>query len=296
MNTHRTSLFGPLPRTTAPTTTRNNPPRSTAAHSTLDASEASTTARPAEEVAIAAAAHAAAVASGTTYVPSPKYVWFITSDDSDKDDDNNIAAVVNRPCHHPEYRTRGREVPLVGRLTESDRRSARSSTTAMRICKHHMYPAPDRKYMCAPRHVTYWMKCTIDNIVAQAHVVQKYNQIFAEAPRTEVKDGLVGYGLFLLDDVPLGYVIIEYIGNRVRPSDVRLFLNALDAYGESSDTLITMPTEKAIIDPRACGGDARFVNHSCSPNCELHQVAVGDGRFVAALSSLVDLMAGRSVL
>lgn len=53
--------------------------------------------------------------------------------------------------------------------------------------------------------------------------------------------------------------------------------------------LIMVPSEKAVIDPRESGGDGRYINHSCKPNCELHEIRVRNGRIVIGISALEDL-------
>jgi uncharacterized protein len=71
-----------------------------------------------------------------------------------------------------------------------------------------------------------------------------------------------GTGVFAKCLIPKGTRIIEYAGRRMPLADY----NA--AYG--ADTVIYGFTTdgETVIDGSVDGNDARFINHSCSPNCE----------------------------
>lgn len=49
-----------------------------------------------------------------------------------------------------------------------------------------------------------------------------------------------------------------------------------------------------VIDGHRMGGDGRFVNHSCQPNCEMQKWSV-NGHFRMALFSLRDILPGEEL-
>ena len=83
------------------------------------------------------------------------------------------------------------------------------------------------------------------------------------AGRIEVREsGVHGRGVYATKPIPKGARIIEYTGRRVLwenvpndPADPHTFLFGLDNGIE-------------VIDPTIRGNEARWINHSCDPNCE----------------------------
>ena len=75
-----------------------------------------------------------------------------------------------------------------------------------------------------------------------------------------------GRGAFALRRIRKGTRIIEYLGDRIthRQADVR--------YEDKSDrdnhTFLFIVDRGVVIDGGVKGNDARFINHSCDPNCE----------------------------
>lgn len=81
---------------------------------------------------------------------------------------------------------------------------------------------------------------------------------------TVAKDSPVhGKGLFAKKSIPRGTRIIEYAGKRVLKKDLITDL----VKGLSSLVYIMNINEATVVDAERNGNDARFINHSCSPNC-----------------------------
>ncbi len=86
-------------------------------------------------------------------------------------------------------------------------------------------------------------------------------------PLIEVRHSPVhGYGVFALRRIRKGTTIIEYLGERVSHDEA-------DARYEDKDpndnhTFLFTVDAKTVIDGGVDGNDARFINHSCDPNCE----------------------------
>ncbi len=81
-----------------------------------------------------------------------------------------------------------------------------------------------------------------------------------------------GLGAFATCHIPAGVRLIEYAGERISPSEA-------DARYPESDTrhhtYLFAIDDEVVVDASVNGNDARFLNHSCAPNCD---VVVDEGR------------------
>jgi SET domain-containing protein len=75
-----------------------------------------------------------------------------------------------------------------------------------------------------------------------------------------------GKGVFAKRKIPKGTRIIEYQGKRRLVAD---FLGSGKAADHGRVFAIAL-NDKTVIDPTVRGNDARFINHSCEPNCEAY--------------------------
>ena len=74
-----------------------------------------------------------------------------------------------------------------------------------------------------------------------------------------------GNGVFAAHDLPKGARVIEYKGRRLTHGQAnRMFAND----SESGHTFLFTLNTKYLIDGGDGGNDARWINHSCAPNCE----------------------------
>jgi len=85
------------------------------------------------------------------------------------------------------------------------------------------------------------------------------------------KSSIHGRGVFALTHIPKRTRIIEYKGERISHEE------AEERYGKehehSPHTVLFTVNDKIVIDAGRGGNSARWINHSCAPNCE----AVGEG-------------------
>ena len=93
------------------------------------------------------------------------------------------------------------------------------------------------------------------------------------------RSGVHGKGVFALCDIPRGEVIIEYRG------EIISWAEALRRHPHNPDepnhTFYFHVDDGRVIDANVGGNAARWINHSCAPNCEAHEE---DGRvFIRAL-------------
>jgi SET domain-containing protein len=102
-------------------------------------------------------------------------------------------------------------------------------------------------------------------------------------PLLEVRrSNIHGTGVFALRHIAKGARIIEYTGDRVshREADQRYADRPL----EDNHTFLFIVDGRTVIDAGVGGNEARFINHSCAPNCE---TAIEDRRvFIYALRDI----------
>nr|XP_018917910.1 PREDICTED: histone-lysine N-methyltransferase SETD1B-A [Bemisia tabaci] len=80
------------------------------------------------------------------------------------------------------------------------------------------------------------------------------------------KSAIHDWGLFAMEPIAADEMVIEYVGQMVRPMVADLRERAYEAIGIGSSYLFRIDTD-TIIDATKCGNLARFINHSCNPNC-----------------------------
>lgn len=105
----------------------------------------------------------------------------------------------------------------------------------------------------------------------------------AARPMTEVRNSpIAGRGVFALRTIRKGTRILEYTGERISHAEAARRYN--DDLEPLAHVVLFTVDRRTVIDGGSQGGDARFVNHSCAPNCE----AVNEeGRiFILALRTL----------
>ena len=82
-----------------------------------------------------------------------------------------------------------------------------------------------------------------------------------------------GFGAFATRAIPAGTRLIEYTGQRISSaeSDARY----PDVADERHHTFLFAIDDDVVIDAAVDGNEARFINHSCDPNCD---AVIDDGR------------------
>lgn len=91
-----------------------------------------------------------------------------------------------------------------------------------------------------------------------------------------------GRGAFALRRIRKGTRLIEYVGERITPEEAdRRYEDDLEV---RHHTFLFSVDRKTVIDAAVDGNEARFINHSCAPNCE----AVDDRKriFIEAIRTI----------
>uniref|UniRef100_A0A1B0DJ79 [histone H3]-lysine(4) N-trimethyltransferase n=1 Tax=Phlebotomus papatasi TaxID=29031 RepID=A0A1B0DJ79_PHLPP len=92
----------------------------------------------------------------------------------------------------------------------------------------------------------------------------KFNQLkFRKKHLRFAKSQIHDWGLFALEPIAADEMVIEYVGQMVRPVVADLRENKYEAIGIGSSYLFRIDLE-TIIDATKCGNLARFINHSCN--------------------------------
>ena len=91
-----------------------------------------------------------------------------------------------------------------------------------------------------------------------------------------------GTGVFAARDIRKGARICEYLGDRISHAEAdRRYEEKAD---DDNHTFLFTVDEKIVIDGGVGGNDARYINHSCDPNCE---TVIDDRRgFVEAIRAI----------
>lgn len=96
------------------------------------------------------------------------------------------------------------------------------------------------------------------------------------------RSGVHGKGVFAVQDIPKGDVIIEYVGE-VIGWDEALRRHPHDP-NDPNHTFYFHVDEDHVIDAKVGGNSSRWINHSCDPNCEADEV---EGRvFIKSLRKI----------
>lgn len=80
------------------------------------------------------------------------------------------------------------------------------------------------------------------------------------------RSAIHGWGLYAEENIAVNDLIIEYVGEKVRQKVADLREIKYEKQGVGSSYLFRMMDDE-IVDATKKGGIARFINHSCSPNC-----------------------------
>ncbi|HEY7166597.1 MAG TPA: SET domain-containing protein-lysine N-methyltransferase [Candidatus Binatia bacterium] len=78
-----------------------------------------------------------------------------------------------------------------------------------------------------------------------------------------------GHGVFALTAIPRRTRLIEYTGERIsqEEADARYAIE----HANSPHTMLFEVSDTLVIDATRHGNSARWINHSCSPNCDIEQ-------------------------
>ncbi len=96
------------------------------------------------------------------------------------------------------------------------------------------------------------------------------------------RSGIHGRGVYATQHIPRHTRIVEYLGERIthEEADARYEAKGQD----DGHTFLFVVSTRLVIDAGVAGNDARFINHSCDPNCDT--VIEGDRVFIESLRDI----------
>jgi SET domain-containing protein len=102
-------------------------------------------------------------------------------------------------------------------------------------------------------------------------------------PPVEVRNSTIqGLGVFATRPIRKGQRVIEYTGERISNAEADARYD--DDTMERTHTFLFTVEDDVVIDATYDGNEARYINHSCEPNCE---AVLDDGHiFIEALRSI----------
>lgn len=74
-----------------------------------------------------------------------------------------------------------------------------------------------------------------------------------------------GRGVFAIKPIASNRRLVEYVGQRITHEEAD---RRYDDHDGRHHTFLFILDDKTVLDARYGGSDARFINHSCDPNCE----------------------------
>ncbi|KAI9504175.1 hypothetical protein BX070DRAFT_190385 [Coemansia spiralis] len=122
----------------------------------------------------------------------------------------------------------------------------------------------------------------------------RFNSLDSRTKRLRFsKSAIHDWGLFASEPIFRGEFVIEYIGERIRGKLADLREEQYEREGIGSSYLFRVDGE-IVIDATKCGNVARFVNHSCKPNCRAKMI-VADGTKRMVIYAGQDIQAGEEI-
>jgi histone-lysine N-methyltransferase SETD1 len=104
------------------------------------------------------------------------------------------------------------------------------------------------------------------------------------------RSAIHNWGLYAQEPIAVNDMIIEYVGEKVRQRVADLREAKYDMQGVGSSYLFRID-EDTVIDATKMGGIARFINHSCTPNCTAKIIRVDNTKRIV-IYALRDISSG----
>ena len=121
----------------------------------------------------------------------------------------------------------------------------------------------------------------------------RFNQLKKrKKPVRFARSAIHNWGLYAMENIAANEMIIEYVGEKVRQQVADIRERQYLKSGIGSSYLFRID-EQTVIDATKKGGIARFINHSCTPNCTAKIIKVDQSRRIViyALRDIAQSMA-----
>lgn len=112
----------------------------------------------------------------------------------------------------------------------------------------------------------------------------KFNQLMVRKKQLRFgKSGIHDWGLFAMESMAADEMVTEYVGEVIRQSMADIRERRYEEMGIGSSYLFRVDQE-TIIDATTKGNFARFINHSCDPNCYAKIVTLENAKKIVIYS------------
>lgn len=129
------------------------------------------------------------------------------------------------------------------------------------------------------------------NLTGEAGDALRFNQLKKRKKLVKFdRSAIHNWGLYAQEHITANDMIIEYVGEKVRQRVADLREAKYDLQGVGSSYLFRID-EDTVIDATKMGGIARFINHSCTPNCTAKIIRV-EGTKRIVIYALRDIAQG----
>jgi histone-lysine N-methyltransferase SETD1 len=124
--------------------------------------------------------------------------------------------------------------------------------------------------------------------------VLRFNQLKKrKKPVKFARSAIHNWGLYAMENIPMNDMIIEYVGEKVRQQVADLREHRYLKSGIGSSYLFRID-ENTVVDATKKGGIARFINHSCMPNCTAKIITVEKSKRIV-IYALRDIAQSKSI-
>lgn len=99
------------------------------------------------------------------------------------------------------------------------------------------------------------------------YCTNRHFQLFQDRMVYPIKTQFKGWGLAAGEFIPKNSFVMQYVGE-VFSTDSDIGSKRIKRYKHSKCTYLMRIENSEVIDPTYSGNIARFINHSCDPNCQ----------------------------
>ena len=109
-------------------------------------------------------------------------------------------------------------------------------------------------------------ECSLLSCSSDLYCTNRHFQLFQDRFAYPIKTKNKGWGLAAGEFIPKGAFIMQYVGE-VFCNNSDFGIERHKRYKNSTCTYLMRIDNNEVIDPTYSGNIARFINHSCDPNC-----------------------------
>lgn len=183
--------------------------------------------------------------------------------------------------HHIKVQKAREEREKAGKGGKGGKVKAMAEVNVTRVAPDQVHPQSNARDTRAKQRDHNSSLEKTQKVFGQASDVLRFNQLKKrKKPVKFARSAIHNWGLYAMENIAKDDMIIEYVGEQVRQKIADLREVQYTKSGIGSSYLFRIDDD-AVIDATKKGGIARFINHSCAPNCKASIIRVeGSKRIV----------------